>query len=420
MKYVIVGNSFAAVFAVEAIRKTDPKGGILIISDEARHTYSRAMIHEYLAGLVDDRLLDLRERDFYERLGVETLLGQTVTRIDTAKKTVSTDGRETPYEKLLLAVGGSPIVPPGIEGLDRFMDVYRFTTLRDCVELRKAADRTDSVVVLGGGLIGMQCAEGLCRLGKKVHVVELMPHILPLALDEISAAMVRRGMESAGVEFHTEDTVAALRGSRRQLAGVTLKSGLEIECGAFVVAIGVRPNLTLTKGTPVRCDRGILVDEHMETSVPGVFAAGDCAQAVERLSGKTMPIPIIPVASEQGEVAGYNMAGRSRTYRGALSLNALQFGGLPIISYGQIKNGQEAEVLHLRDDGRGVYKKLVLRGGKMVGALLVRDIRRAGLFRHLIEEGVPVAPFREALLAEDFGYAHLPRALRDELFTVPQ
>lgn len=420
MKYVIVGNSFGAVFAAEAIRRVDPDGGVLIISDEARHTYSRAVIHEYLADLVDDRYLDLRERDFYERLAVETLLGQTVTRIDTEKKAVWTDGRAIPYEKLLLAVGGSPIVPPGIDGLDRYTDVYRFTTLKDCVELRKSADRTDSVAVLGGGLIGMQCAEGLARLGKKVHVVELMPYILPLALDETAAAMVRREMEAAGVEFHTEDTVSALRGSRRQLQGVTLKSGLEIECGAFVLAIGVRPNLTLAKGTSIRCDRGILVDEHMETSVPGVFAAGDCAQAVERLSGKTMPLPIIPVASDQGTVAGYNMAGVRRAYRGGLSLNALQFGDVPIISYGQVNGGEEAEVLRLRDEARGIYKKLTLRGGKLVGALLVRDIRRAGLFRHLIEAEVPVAPFQDVLLSEEFGYAHLPRSVRDELFTVPQ
>lgn len=420
MKYVIVGNSFAAVFAVEAIRKVDNQGSILIISDEARHTYSRAMIHEYLADLVDDRFLDLRNRDFYERLGVETLLGQAVTRIEPEKKLVWTDGRSTSYEKLLLAVGGSPIVPPGIEGLDHYADVYRFTTFRDCIELRKAADRTDSVVVLGGGLIGLQCAEGLARLGKKVHVVELMSHILPLALDGTAAAMVRREMEAVGVRFYTEDTVAALKGNRRQLQGVVLKSGSEIDCGAFVLAIGVRPNMTLTKGTSIRGDRGILVDEHMETSVPGVYAAGDCAQAVERLSGKPMPIPIIPVASEQGEVAGYNMAGVRRAYPGGLSLNALQFGSLPIISYGQVGNGDGAEVVRLLDERREVYKKVILKGGKIVGALFVRDIGRAGLFRHLIQEGISVEPFKDVLLAEDFGYAHLPRDLRDRLFTVPQ
>ena len=420
MKYIIVGNSFAGIFAVEAIRKVDPQSSILLISDEARHTYSRAMIHEYLADLVDDRYLDLRDRDFYQRLAVETWLGQAVTRIDTEKRVVWTNGRSTPYEKLLLAVGGSPIVPPGIDGLDNYTDVYRFTTLHDCVELRKAVERTDSVVVLGGGLIGLQCAEGLAHLGKKVHVVELMSHILPLALDGTAAAMVRRELEGEGVRFYMEDTVAALRGSRRQLHGVTLKSGIEIDCGAFVLAIGVRPNVTLTKETPIHVDRGIVVNEYMETSVSGVYAAGDCAQAFERLSGKAVPIPIIPVATEQGEVAGYNMAGVRRAYGGGLSLNALEFGTLPIISYGRVNEEEGSEVVRVLDERRGIYKKVILKEGKIVGALFVRDIRRAGIFRHLLQEGIPVAPFQEKLLSENFGFAHLPRDLRDRLFTVPQ
>jgi len=196
---------------------------------------------------------------------------------------------------------------------------------------------------------------------------------------------------------------------------VTLRSGIEIDCGAFVLAIGVRPNVALTQGTPIQVDRGIVVNERMETSVPDIYAAGDCAQAFERLSGKSMPIPIIPVAAEQGEVAGYNMAGRERAYGGGLSLNALEFGTLPIISYGQINAEDGAEVVRLLDERRGVYKKVVLREGRVVGALFVRDIRRAG-----IQERIPVAPFQDVLLSEDFGFAHLPRDLRDRLFTIPQ
>ncbi len=416
-QYVIVGNSFAALFALEAIREQDPSRRILVISDEPWPAYSRAMIHEYLAGMVDEGKVSLRQPDYYQRMGVDLLLGHRVTGLDVANRRVLMNGDSVSFEKLLLAVGGTPFVPK-IEGLEDF-DFFTFTRLQDAIALREAADKVESIVVLGGGLIGLQCAEALAHLGKKVAVVELLDMILPMALDRTSARLVQAELEAEGIRIFTGDTIETLHGHDRQIERITLKSGATLPCQLLVVAVGVRPNVDFLRGSGLEIDRGIVVNERMETNVPGVYAAGDCAQGRELTTGRLMPIPIIPIASAHGRIAGLNMAGAERTFRGGLVSNALQFGGLQVISYGFVRDDGDGEVLRLLDERRKVYKKVILRENRVTGAVLVRAIDRAGLFRHLIEAQVNVRDFKHKLLDDDFNYAWLPQEERVMLFTVP-
>ncbi len=187
-----------------------------------------------------------------------------------------------------------------------------------------------------------------------------------------------------------------------------------------VVAVGVKPNIDFLNGTGIKTDRGILVNDRMETNVKNIYSAGDCTQAVEILSGKTMPIPIIPIASEQGMVAGCNMAGQKKEYNGGLSLNAIQFGGAQIISYGFIRDETGGEVLKKLDEKKGIYKKIIIKKNKITGAVFVRAIERAGIFRYLIENKVDVKNYKEKLLEPDFNWAYVQKEIRDQLFTTAQ
>lgn len=418
MNYVIIGNSFAGIFAAEAITRTEPEGEILIVSRERQHVYSRAMIHEMLAGMVQEPMVYLRDWDYYDKMRIGTLLGRTVTKINPDQHTVVSDDGVLPYDRLLIATGGRAFVPP-IAGLER-VKYHTFTTLEDARALKAACGGRTDAVVLGAGLIGLQCAEALRHVGLNVRVVEMADTVLPMALDAPSSEIVARELAAEGIELHTRDTIDLIAGEDGHPSGCKLRSGARIPCDLLVIAVGVRPNIELAADAGITTDRGIVVNERMETSAEHVYAAGDCAQGPEIISGMTMPIPVIPIASTQGMIAGYNMAGKRRAYRGGLSVNAIQLGGVQVISYGFVKDERDGEVLRVHDPATKVYKKVIIKDGRITGAIFVRDIDRAGLFRHLIENKIDVTPFKEHLLSPDFGVAHLPAEVRKEMFTTPQ
>lgn len=419
MKYTIIGNSFAAVFAAESIRKVDPSGGIRMISEEKEPAYSPAMLHEYLSGAAKKELIYLRSSDFYEKNNIETMLGASVKKVNVKDRVLSLGRKKVEFDRLLIATGGTPFIPPGIKNLNAFDDVFTFTRKSAADSMIKKMRGVDSVVVLGAGLIGLQCAEGLAHLGVKVTVVELADNILPMALDDSAAEMVREELHDEGVEVITGNTITQVNGTRGKINSVTLQSGKKIRCRMVVVAVGIRPNVDFLKGSGIKIDRGILVDEKMRTNVKNVFSAGDCAQGMEILSGKKIPIPIIPIATKQGVVAGLNMSGKKRVYNGGLSLNALQFGGLQVVSYGFIRDEKNAEILKDCDKTRKVYRKVVIKKGKITGVIMLKNIDSAGLFRYLIENKISVNSFKESLLSPNFGVAHLPRNVRDDMFTKP-
>lgn len=420
-KYLIIGNSYAALFAVESIRKAGANETIAIISDENEHAYSRAMLHEYVADMVGDDLIYLRDFDYYKRMNVVPLLGKKVSKIDAKAKKVFIGKESIGFEKLLISTGGAPFIPTGIIGLNRFKNVYTFTRKNDADKMKPVLKNIKNVVILGAGLIGLQCAEGLAHKGKKVTVVELADNILPIALDDEAAKITRHELQKQGIEIITGDTIAKINGSGGKINSVTLKSKKKISCRMVVVAVGVRPNIDFVKnGTGIKTDRGILVNNRMETNIKNVYAAGDCTQAVEILSGKTMPIPIIPIASRQGMTAGFNMAGQKKEYKGGLSLNALQFGGAQIVSYGFIRDEDKGEVFKKLDEKKGIYKKIIIKDNKITGAVFVRAIERTGVFRYLIENKVDVGKYKEKLLEPDFNWAYVQKEIRDELFTKVQ
>ena len=417
-RYLIIGNSAAAVGAVTGIRQQDPDGSIVILSREKEHTYSRPLITYLLGGKVTEDAMYYRPQDFYRQNQVEARLGVEAKALDVAAKKVLTDQDEIGYDKLLLATGGRPILPPDMKGLD-CEGVFSFTTWEDARKIAHyiEANQVKRAVVVGGGLIGLKSVEALVARGLKVTVVELADRILSITLDQTASDLAAQSLERAGVELLCGTTVASVQSDQGRISGVTLTSGKKRSCGLLIMAIGVVPAAELARQAGLEVDRGIVVDGRLQTSAEGVFAAGDVAQATEILSGKKMPIPIWPVAYRQGFIAGSNMAGAELVYEGGLAMNSVEICGLPTISTGRtsLEEGDGVEILRHLNREKLHYKKIVLKDNRVVGAVFVGDINRAGIFTGLIKSGIKVAAIKNRLLDEEFGLITLPPSYRDQV-----
>jgi NAD(P)H-nitrite reductase large subunit len=414
-KYVILGNSTAAVSAVESIRKADPAGTITIVSSEPYHTYARPLISYYLSGQVKDSQLLYRPREFYQGQGVTALLGIKAIDLDAVNRRVFLESALTEdlparnqalyrtsalsseileYDKLLLATGSRPAVPP-IEGINQ-PGVHYFYTLDDVMSLKAVLVPNNSVVVLGAGLIGMKAAEALSKLGCSVTVVEMADRILGTILDSEAASLIQTWFEEHGVEFRLGIRASGIMGSDR-VAGVVLEDGSLLKCGAVVVAVGVRPNLELIQNTTIKYQQGILVNEHQETSEAGVFCAGDVCAGWDRLFGQAKLTPILPNAYQQGRIAGMNMAGKTELFSGSVAFNSTTFFGLPVITMG-FNQAQGEGVCCFKNRQDRDYRSLIFKDQQLQGAILINQTQRSGILLHLIREKLPVLQQKDLLL----------------------
>ena len=421
MKYLIIGNSAAAVGAVEAIRRNDKGNFITIISDEPHHVYSRPLISYLLAGHTKEDKMYYRDENFYKENNVETVFNKRVTGVDTKKKQVILDnkgqvargkGQAIEYDKLLIATGGTPFVPP-IKGKDR-KNVYTFTKWSDAEDIIKISKKVQKAVVIGAGMIGLKAIEGLNAIGIDVTVVELAPEVLSRALDKDASRIVQRKMEEAGVEVITNNEVVEITGKGNVATGVVLRDKKKIKCDLVIVAIGVIPNIGFIKDSGIKINRGIVVDERMETNLKGIYAAGDVAEALNMLINEKMPIPIWPLAYRQGGIAGDNMSGGSQVYKGGFPMNSIEFPGVPTISIGIIEpRGEGYESIIKNDAANGNYKRIIIKNERLVGAILVGDdVDRAGILTGLIKEQTLVTAFKDKLLDRNFGFVHTSREHR--------
>jgi nitrite reductase (NADH) large subunit len=297
MNYVIIGNSVAATGAIRSIRNHDDKGTITVLSRENRIAYGRPLISYLLGGTITEKKMAYLPEDFYEKNNANLRLGAEVVAVDSKKKQVKLASSETiPFDKLLIATGGDPFVPP-IEGLQGKKKIFTFTTWDDAAKLKELAYDIKRVVVIGGGLIGLKAAEGLYQIDKKVTIVELADRILSAAFDRTAGRIVAKKMKSNGIDVITEDTVVKIEGEGAEITGVTLKSGDFIPCDTVIVAIGVRPAASFLAGSGIEINRGVVVDDRMETSVKGIFAGKTpCPSGPTPISRVMWPAPPWPAA----------------------------------------------------------------------------------------------------------------------------
>jgi NAD(P)H-nitrite reductase large subunit len=379
LKYVIIGNSTAAVGCIEGIRSQDKTGPITVISDEPYPVYSRPLISYLLLGRTDEERMKYRPDGFYEKNGVKTLLNVQAVKIDAEKKTVClADGAEERFDRLLVATGSRPFVPP-MDGLDTVEKKFSFMKLDDAKALGKALTPNSRVLIIGAGLIGLKCAEGIRHLVKSIEVVDLADRILPSILDEDGSAMVQSFIEEQGISFTLGDSVAKFEGNL-----ATLKSGKQVSFDVLVVAVGVRPNTQIAADAGCRVGRGIAIDERSATSVPGIFAAGDCCECHDITTGTDRILAILPNAYLQGETAGINMAGGEKKFDKAIPMNAIGFFGLHIITAGNYDGTAWTEKT------ASTYKKLVSKDNRLKGFILIGDVARAGIYTSLIREQTPL------------------------------
>jgi NAD(P)H-nitrite reductase large subunit len=423
-KYMIVGASAAGIGAVEAIREVDPVGSIAVISEETCPQYSRPMISDFVSGKADFHKMKCRTDDFWKENNVEALTGKKATALNLTEKTVQLEGGEkVAYEKLLLATGGKPFVPK-MEGSDKD-GVFTFTTIGDAQRLAAKIDSINAkaAVVIGAGLIGISVTEALMKRGLKVTMVELQEKILSLLLDAKASDLVEGVVRKAGVNIITGQSVQKILGKPDNegiVGGVILTKGDQIACDLVIVAIGVVPRTELVTGTAVKINRGIVVDNMMQTNVPDVYASGDVAEAYDFIMNQNRLLPLWPLAVLEGQVAGYNMAGKKTTYMGGTNMSSLKYFGIPIVSIGLAnpKEDPALEVLVKDEAERNVYKKLVLKNNVIVGLTLVNCIERAGVLFYLMKNTINVKKFKQKLLSDDFGLATLPVTLQRKMCVV--
>lgn len=378
--YVIVGNSAAAIGCVEGIRQVDTKGSILIVSDEPHHTYSRPLISYLLWGKTDRQRMKYRPDSFYEDNKVDTLFGVKATALHPEEHTLELDNGETvTYGKLLLATGSRPFIPP-MEGLDKVEKKFTFMTLNDALALEEAITPDSKVLIVGAGLIGLKCAEGIFEKVASLTVVDLANRILPSILDEEGSKLVQEYIEKKGVKFYLSDSVAKFEDGMARL-----NSGAEVEYDVVVIAVGVRPNVELAQQAGIDVNRGILTDVHCATSAADVYAAGDCTVSHNIASDQDQILALLPNAYMQGETAGIEMAGGEANYDKAIPMNAMGMLGLHMITAG-VYDGE----VYKEQNCEG-YKKLFVKDGKLKGYILIGDvIKRAGIYTSLIREQTPL------------------------------
>lgn len=389
MRYVIIGGSAAAIGCIEGVRSVDKTGEIILITGETEWNYSRPLISYLLEGKTTRDKMWCRPDSFFTRNGVTVKAGVLATTLDSGDRTVRlSTGERLAYDRLLAATGSRPFVPP-IPGLETVERTFCFQTLSDASALAEALRPESRVLILGAGLTGVKCAEGIRGLCAQIAIADLAPRVLPAVLDDTAAAMVQARMEEKGVRFYLNDSAAAFRGNTARL-----QSGTELEFDVLVTAVGVRPNTQLVADAGGAADRGILVDGRCATTLPDVYAAGDCAQGYDAVSGEKRMLPLWPNAMLQGETAGINMAGGRADYTQGIALNASGVFGLHMVTAGSY----EGESFTVQRDGS--YKRLVTADGVLKGVIMVGDVSRAGIYTDLIRKKKPLSEIDFDLIRE--------------------
>lgn len=363
--YVIVGNGVAGTTAAENIRKLDEHGTITMLTEEHDPFYYRLRLNEYLAGDLSEEKLQGKKESWYDEKKIELKLGQRVVKGDPEKKILQTeDGQEYSYDVLLLANGSHSFVPP-IQGAET-KGVFTLRTLQDYRDTLNYAKDIQKVVLIGGGLLGLEAGHGLLKQGKEVQVVEFFPRLLPRQLDDEGAKRLRLILEEKGFAFHLGAKTEEISGGDH-VDSVHLEGGEDLSAGLVLLSAGVRPNLELAKSMGLEVDRGLKIDSHLRTSQSDVYAAGDVAEF------RRMNYGIWPAAMEQGQMAGMNIAGKETLYQGTTMANTLKVLGVDLGSAGNIDAENKLQAVIAAKER--IYKKLVIdHQDKIVGCIMLGNI----------------------------------------------
>lgn len=398
---VIVGNGMAAMRLVENLtHRALGRYAIAVIGEEPRLPYNRVLLSSVLAQEVSRGEIELRPAQWWSDRGVTLLYGRTATAIDPAIRRVRlANGATLPFAKLVLATGSRPIRlnVPGME----LPGVMTFRDLGDVTAIEAAAANGAKAVVIGGGLLGLEAAYGLAKAGSQVSVVHLMNRLMERQLDARASAMLKHVVETRGIAVHLNAETVGILGSTCARA-VELKDGRQIDADLVVVAAGIRANVDLARTADLDIDRGIVVDDHLQSSKPNIYAIGECIEHRGQCYGLVEP------AYEQARALAAHLAGDSASYTGSVLATNLKVSGVNVFSAGDFLGAADTEQLVLSDPGLGTYKKLVIKGGRLVGAVLFGDTADGLWYLDLIRSGDSIEAIREDLV---FGRALAERSV---------
>lgn len=395
-RLVVIGNGMAGCRAVEEVLERDPaRFDVTIFGAEPRVNYNRIMLSPVLAGEKTFDEIVINGQDWYDVNGIELVSGDPVTAIDRQRKIVtSRSGRETEYDKLLIATGSDPFIIP-IPGND-LDGVVTFRDLDDVDKMLSAAENGGDAVVIGGGLLGLEAAHGLALRGMKVTVVHLMPTLMERQLDEAAGWLLKQELERRGQTILTSSNTKVIHGIEGKVVGIELEDGTKVKADIVVMAAGIRPSTGLGKAAGLECERGIMVDDHMVTSDPDILAVGECVQHRGTCYGLVAPL------WEMCRALADHITDAPTGYEGSVTSTKLKVSGIDLFSAGDFSGGDDCEDIVLRDAARGVYKRIVLRGDRIIGAVLYGDTADGNYYFDLMRKEEGVADIREGLI---FGQA---------------
>lgn len=396
-EYLIIGNGVAGTTAAESIRKIDKSGRITIVTEEELSFYYRIRLNEYISSDIGKDALMAKRASWYDQNNIGLMLNTRVTGIDPDKRQVATEKGDTiHYDKLLIATGSRSFIPP-ING-SQIKGVFAVRDIRDAERIMEYSRNVKEAVVIGGGLLGLEAANALRKMGKNVTVVEFASRLLPRQLDVEGAKRLQKIMERMGFSFRLDAKTEEIVGDEA-VSAVRLAGGETLPARMVIISAGVRPNMELARAIGLACDKGIKINDHLNTSRPDIYAAGDCAE----FNG--MPYGIWPAAMEQGKIAGANMAGVDMPYTGTTMANSLKVVGIDLASAGDIDADNKKDSKVLMDEN--TYKKIVLDNGRIVGCIMLGDTKAFAKITRLISSQKDVSKFKDQILEEGFDFGKI-------------
>lgn len=401
MRHVIIGAGPAGVTAAETLRKQDPAAEVVLIGDEPEPAYSRMAIPYYLSNKIGERGTYLRhDPDHLDKLGIGQIQGR-VTRVDSAAKQLQLAGADpVGFDRLLLATGSNPIKPP-IQGLDQ-PGVHHCWTLEDARNIVKYAAPGSRVVLMGAGFIGCIIMEALVARGVKLTVVEMGDRMVPRMMDQASGNLIKQWCLNKGVDVHTSTRVLGIETGRDGSTRFRLACEPvdDIDADLVVVAAGVKPATGYLEGSGIEIGQGVVVNDFLESSVPGIYAAGDTCEGMDWGTGQRAVHAIQPVAAETGRTAALNMCGQPTRHHGSMAMNVLDTLGLISVSYGQWMGVDGGQEVHRIDESAYRYIKLQFQEDRLVGAITLGMTEHVGVLRGLIQTRLRLGRWQQHLLQD--------------------
>ncbi|WP_342043587.1 nitrite reductase large subunit NirB [Bacillus sp. OTU2372] len=388
-KLILVGNGMAGVRAIEEVLKLNREDfEITIFGSEPYPNYNRIQLSTVLQGGTSVKDITLNDDQWYEDNGITLFTGETVVSIDKERQVVMTDkGRIEPYDKLIIATGSNPFMLP-LPGADK-EGVTAFRNIKDCEQMIEYSKQYKKAAVIGGGLLGLEAARGLLNLGMEVDVIHIFDYLMERQLDRTAGKLLQKELEKQGMNFLLEKHTAEILG-KKHVTGIKFKDGSKIKADLVVMAVGIKPNIELAQKAGLSVNRGIVVNDYLETDTPDIYAVGECAEHRGTAYGLVAPL------YQQAQVLAKRICGiEEEGYQGSVLSTQLKVSGVDVFSSGKINEDEDTKVYKMYDDWSGVYKKVLIENGKIAGAVLFGDTKDGNQLLSLIKKGASIEEYLE-------------------------